>query len=265
MDQHDIREPDQSDLPARISTIDPPQRRSSRSSSTRTWLEGSRTARKWDLQLLAWAALWVGAGAIASVLLRTLLPGPTGSVLGAIAWWIGMAAPIAIAFRRSRPRGLLSFRPSDILYGIVFGVMLRIIEGWLVVAAGGSGAFPAYPLVDGQLPTLWWFGELVGPVAIAPLIEEFLFRGVIVVTVYRLARRGLDAAALAVVASTAAFVAIHAISGMASWAEPVSLALVSMTCAVLVLLTGRIWGAVLVHVVFNASAVVLALVGTLFG
>lgn len=262
MDQHDVREPEQSDLPARIANIEPPQTRSSRSSSTRTWREGSRTARKWDQQLLAWAAIGVGAGAIASVLLRTLIPGSAGSVLGAVAWWVGMAAPIVIAFRRSRPRGLLTFRPSDILYGVVFGCALRIVEGWLAVAAGGSGAFPAYPLFDGRLPDLWWLGELVGPVAIAPVLEELLFRGVIVVTVYRLARRGLDAAALAVVASTAAFVAIHAISGMPSWAEPVSLSLLAITCTLLVMLTGRIWGAVLVHVVFNASAVALSLVGT---
>ncbi len=231
----------------------------------RTWRAGSRTARKWDLQLLAWAAICVGAGAIGSVIVRTLLPGSTGSILGALTWWVAMAVPVVIAFRRSRPRGLLVFRPSDILYGIVFGVTLRIIEGWLAVAAGGSGAFPAYPTIDGRLPDLWWFGELLGPVAIAPVLEEFLFRGVIVVTVYRLARRGLDAAALAVVASTAAFVAIHAITGMASWAEPVSLSLVAITCSLLLLLTGRIWGAVLVHVVFNATAVALALIGTLAG
>ncbi|WP_345752744.1 CPBP family intramembrane glutamic endopeptidase [Microbacterium rhizophilus] len=263
MNPQNASEPGGADIQARIAKIDPPSRRSSHVSSTRTWRDGSRTARRWDTELLAWAALCVGGGAIASILLRTLIPTTAGSLMSALAMWAGMAAPVVLAFRRSRPRGLLRFRWVDVLYAIVLGGALRIIQGWFAVAAGDSGAFPTYPLVDGRLPDLWWLTSLVGPVAIAPLLEEFLFRGVVLVAVFRLARRGLDGGALALVASTAAFVALHAISGMASWAEPVSLTFVGLTCALLVLLTGRIWGAVLTHVVFNASAVGLALIGTM--
>lgn len=265
MNAHDERESANGDIPARIANIEPPQTRAShspRAASTRTWLEGSRTARRWDTDLLGWAALGLGAGAIGSVLLRTLISNQTGSLLAAVTLWAGMAVPIVIAFRRSRPRGLLRFHPVDLLYALVIGGALRIIQGWLAMAAGDSGRFPSYPLIDGNLPGLWWMTSLVAPVVIAPVIEEFLFRGVIVVTVFRLARRGLDGAALALVASGAAFVALHALTGMPSWAEPASLAIFAIACTLLVLLTGRIWGAVLVHVVFNASAVALALIGT---
>ncbi|MER7796453.1 type II CAAX endopeptidase family protein [Microbacterium sp. NPDC096154] len=249
----------------RSETKRPTQGSTRRSSSTRTWLEGSRTARKWDTELIGWAALIVGAGVITSVLLRLLIPTTTGQILAALALWASLAAPVVLAFRRGRPRGLLRFRWTDVLYGIVIGGALRVVQGWLEVAAGGSGAFPTYPLLNGQLPDLWWFTALVGPVLIAPAVEEFLFRGVVLVAVFRIARRGLDGAALAIVASTGAFVAMHAITGMSSWEEPVTLTIVGMTCAVIVLLTGRIWGAVLVHLVFNASAVALALAGTMLG
>ncbi|MGO3233789.1 MAG: CPBP family glutamic-type intramembrane protease, partial [Microbacterium sp.] len=57
---------------------------------------------------------------------------------------------------------------------------------------------------------------------------------------------------------------VHAVtSGVARWDETVSLTLVGLTCGLLVLLTGRIWGAVLTHMVFNGAWVMLALVGTL--
>lgn len=263
MNPQNVSESGGTEIPARIAQITPPATRSSSSASARTWRDGSRTARRWDTELLGWAGLCVGAGVIASVLLRTLVPTATGSLLSALAMWTGMVIPLLIAFRRTRPRGLLPFRWVDVLYGLVIGGTLRIIEGWLAVAAGGTVAFPTFPLVNGQLPDLWWLTLILGPIAIAPLVEEFLFRGLLVVAVFRIARRGLDGAALALVASTASFVALHAIDGISTWAEPVSLTFVAIACSLLVLLTGRIWGAVLVHVAFNASAVALALVGTL--
>lgn len=116
--------------------------------------------------------------------------------------------------------------------------------------------------VDGGLGGWWWLTALIGPVAIAPLLEELLFRGVVLVTVFRTAKRGLEGGILALIASTAMFVAIHAVVGMSRWDEPVYLTLVGLTAGALVLLTGRIWGAVILHVVFNGSWVVLALAGT---
>jgi membrane protease YdiL (CAAX protease family) len=235
------------------------------SGGTRTWLEGSGTARAWNGTVLAYAAVAVGAGIILSVAARVYLPTATGQLLSVLALWVGMAVPVVIAIRRSRPRGLFRFRATDILWGLGLGVLLRIVQGWLETAAGGTGGLPSYPTLDGQLGAAWLITGLLGPVLIAPLVEELLFRGVVLVTVYRTARRGLEAGILAVIASAGTFVAIHSVNGVARWDEPVYLALVGITCAVLVLLTGRIWGAVLVHLVFNGMWVGLALVGTGLG
>nr|WP_255727230.1 MULTISPECIES: CPBP family intramembrane glutamic endopeptidase [unclassified Nesterenkonia] len=175
-----------------------------------------------------------------------------------------MAVPVVIAIARSRPRGLFRFRWTDILWGLGLGVLLRIVQGWLEVAAGSPGGLPSYPTLNGDLSinATWLLLGLFAPVLILPLVEEFLFRGVVLVSVYRMARRGVEAGLLAILASTAAFVALHAVNGMNRWDEPVYLALVGLTCGMLVLFTGRIWGAVLVHMVFNGMWVALALTGT---
>ncbi|GAA4777767.1 CPBP family intramembrane glutamic endopeptidase [Microbacterium gilvum] len=240
-------------------------RRSRERRDARSWLESSRTTRRWNTDLIAWTAVSLGVGVLASLSASLLLPAATASIVGPLALWAGMVVPIVIAIRRGRPTGLFAFRATDILWGVALGLLLRTVQGWLAVAAGDSGALPGYPTLDGQLPALWWLTAIVLPVAVAPLVEEVLFRGVILVAVYRIARRGLEGAVLAVIASTAVFVALHAVSGMARWDEPFVLALVGIACGVVVMSTGRIWGAVLVHVVFNGSWVVLSLAGTLLG
>lgn len=228
----------------------------------RLWLEGSATARAWNGTVLAYAAFALGTAIVLSVAARSYLAAPVGPVVSSLVLWIGMAVPVVIALMRSRPRGLFRFRWTDILWGLCLGLLLRVVQGWLEVAAGGIGGLPSYTTLDGGLGAEWLLLALFGPVLILPLVEEFLFRGVVLVTVYRTARRGLEAGILAIIASTATFVAIHAVNGMSSWEEPVYLALVGLTCGLLVLLTGRIWGAVLVHMVFNGMWVALALAGT---
>ncbi|WP_150463149.1 CPBP family intramembrane glutamic endopeptidase [Nesterenkonia ebinurensis] len=230
---------------------------------TRTWLEGSATARAWNGTVLAYAAFAVGAAIVLSVIARNNLSSPLGPVVSSLVLYTGMAVPVVIAIRRSRPRGLFRIRWTDILWGLTLGLLLRIVQGWLEVAAGSPGGLPAYSTLNGALGgATWLLTGLLIPILIAPLVEEFLFRGVVLVSVYRTARRGLEAGILAIVASAATFVAIHSVTGINRWDEPTYLFLVGLTCGVLVLLTGRIWGAVFVHIVFNGIWVVLALAGT---
>ncbi|MDF2492885.1 MAG: hypothetical protein K0Q58_1463, partial [Microbacterium sp.] len=63
------------------------------------------------------------------------------------------------------------------------------------------------------------------------------------------------------------FVLLHQLTGSlgATWAAGAAIALVGLVASALVLVTGRLWGAVITHVVFNASYVALALVGTVAG
>ena len=67
----------------------------------------------------------------------------------------------------------------------------------------------------------------------------------------------------ALLVSSGGFVLLHATGGSLSIADAVQLLAVGGMGGLLVLLTGRIWGAVLTHVVYNASYLALVAAGTL--
>ncbi|WP_157811319.1 CPBP family intramembrane glutamic endopeptidase [Microbacterium lacus] len=232
----------------------------------RDWREGGSTVRRWGYDLLGWTMLSFGAGILGSSALSTLAPTLGGGLIAPLVMWAGMLVPIVLAFSRSRPRMLLRFRWVDLLYGVVLGGALRVVQGWLDVAAGASGAFPSYPTVNGSLTPDWWFTEALTPVIIGPTIEELFFRGVLLVAIFTVVRRAFGkgfAAFIALVVTTGVFVLAHGISGAVGWDDAVVFTLVGLVVGLLVLLTGRIWGALLVHMVFNGTYVLLALTGTL--
>lgn len=246
--------------------VEPPRTRGERSSTRRTdWRLGGRTVARWRDRTLGVGILALGVGLIGGGVAGLLVPVAwKGLVSGAILW-ICLLAAVIWAFSRSRPIGLLRFWGTDLLWGLGLGVVLRLCQGWIDVATGGSGALPTYPGFDGR-PLIDPFGDIVAPVVIAPLIEEFFFRAVILVCIYTLLRRvaGKFVAGLAAaLVSTALFVIAHLLVGGASIGGILSLSLLGAVCAALVLLTGRIWGAVLVHAVYNGTWVLLAIAGTL--
>jgi len=221
----------------------------------------------WRSQVLAVALLSVGPGVLLGTLVTVLAPS-WGGLAATGVLWLGMLVPIVWAFARSRPAGLLRFRFLDLLWGTGLGLILRMVQGWLAVAAGGSGALPSYPSIGGSLPSGFVFADVIAPVVIAPVIEELFFRAVVLVSVYTLLRRPVGvvmAGAVSVVASTGLFVLLHSLSGGLGVDEVISLSLLGLVCGLLVMLTGRIWPAILVHVVYNGTFVVLALAGTYLG
>jgi membrane protease YdiL (CAAX protease family) len=217
--------------------------------------------------VLAVALIGVGLGVVVGTLVTVLLPSAGGLAATAVLW-LGMLVPIVWAFTRSRPAGLLRFRFLDLLWGVGLGLILRMVQGWLAVAAGGSGALPSYPSIGGSLPSGFLFADVLAPVVIAPVLEEFFFRAVVLVSVYTLLRRVVGhvmAGSCAIVVSTGVFVLLHSLTGVLGVDEVISLSSLGLVCGLLVVLTGRIWPAVLVHVVYNGSFVVLALAGTFLG
>lgn len=231
------------------------------------WRLGGRTVRRWRLPLLAVALLSLGIAVPLSAVIAWLWSSPGSGLIATAVLWVGMLVPIVYAFSRSRPIGLLRLRPIDLLFGLALGLLLRLMQGWTEIAVGGSGALPSYPLVDGALSPAWLIGDGLGAVLITAPLEEFFFRGVVLVAVHETLRRSagrLTAAIAGIAASTILFVLMHGLSG-ASADGIVGVGLLGLVCGLLVVLTGRIWGAVLVHLVYNATYVGLAIVGTLWG
>jgi len=239
-----------------------PQRRSRRVRRT-DWRLGGRTVIRWREGLLAIALLSLGAGILAASAAQQL---GAPAVVAPLLIWAGMIVPVVIAFARSRPAGLLRWRAVDLLWAFGLGVLVRLAQGWLDGLDGSPALFPQLSTVDGQIATGWWFDGLVAPVLIAPPVEELFFRVVVLVSLYTVLRRaagGVVAGFAAVLVSTGLFVAAHSLSGTASVVDVASIALLGAVCGLLVVLTGRVWSAIGVHVVYNALGVGLALLGTL--
>lgn len=247
----------------------PPSTGGSRKRTPRSdWRLGGRTVLRWREWLLAGALLSLGIGILLGTVVDWLWDSPWAAASATVIVWIGMLVPVVWALSRSRPIGLLRFRAIDLLYGVVLGGLLRVVQGWMEPLAGGTGALPSFGVVDGQLSAQTWLVEVLGGVAVAPVLEEFFFRGVIIVALYTVLRRPVGKAAAGVVAtvvSTGLFVLLHGVLLQQSTDQVIALTALGLICGALVLLTGRIWGAVLVHVTFNAIYLLLALVGTYWG
>ncbi|KAA9107787.1 CPBP family intramembrane glutamic endopeptidase [Microbacterium rhizomatis] len=232
------------------------------------WRQGGRTVLAWRDWLLALALVSLGVGVMVGALLSAASPSAAGSVAALVIVWIGMLVPVVWAFTRSRPAGLLRFRAIDLLWGVGLAFVLRLAQGRLTVALGGSAALPSYPLVDGGLSPEWWFTEALGAIIISPVLEEFFFRAVLIVALFTILRRSMGrpvAGLVAVLVSTLAFVLVHVVDGGGAVDQLVATGILGLVCGALVVLTGRIWGAVLVHVLYGLSFVALALAGTFLG
>ncbi|MDF2044638.1 MULTISPECIES: CPBP family intramembrane glutamic endopeptidase [Microbacterium] len=233
----------------------------------RAWREGGATTAPWGLELLGWATAAAGAGALVARALAPVLPASSSAIVSQAVIWVSLAVPVVWAWSRSRPRGLLAFRAVDVLYGAVLGVTLRFVQGALAQAESGPLPWPSTPSVDGALPD-GFVVDAISAVVVAPVLEELLFRGVVLVCAYTIVRRwaGRVAGGIAATAISAAlFVSAHLLAATLSVPDVWALALVGVVTAVLVLGTGRLWGAVATHIVFNATGVVLVAVGTLWG
>lgn len=243
------------------------RRTTARSSAdgSRDWRSRPRSTSTGDGQLLALALI----AAVTGMLLTKILPfagSPWATVASLLPLWLGLAAPAALFLARARPKGLLRFRATDVVWGLGLGLALRFVQG--VLERADLQPFPTAQTVGGPFSIGWWLEQVVPSGVIAPLAEEFFFRAVILVTIYRLLRRQIGAVAAGVVSllcSAGSFVLLHEAFALLSVAAAVQLFLVGVVCGALVLLTGRVWGAVLVHVVYNVTFIGLAVIGTYAG
>lgn len=227
------------------------------------WRLGGSSVRRWDVSVLLVSALCGSTGvAISGVTAR--IPAswaPSGSV---ILLWISLVCAVVFAFSRSRPAGLLRFRLTDLLWGIAVGLTLRLVQG--VMSGADANAFPIVSSPDGTVPVDWWSTVALRAAIVSPLVEEFFFRAVLLVTLFQLLRRAagrVAASAASVLATSGAFLLIHLPFESLDSAAALQVFSVGVACGLLVMLTGRIWSAVIAHVAYNASILALAVIGTL--
>ncbi|MDT0185716.1 CPBP family intramembrane metalloprotease [Microbacterium sp. ARD31] len=233
------------------------RRRRGRRRRRTDWRLGGTGVRPWNGSLLVIALLSLGAAIFAGSLVQLLWRSPSAPLVSTAVLWVGMLVPVVVAFRRGRPAGLLRVRGADLIYGLALGLGLRVIEGWVSDAA-------ARPFPSANLTSSWLLTEAIPSGLVGPVVEEFFFRTVILVAMYGLLRRTAGRAAAAVAAvlvSTASFILIHVVDGSLPLGESLSVGAVGLVCATLVILTGRIWGAVFAHIVYNATALLLMAAG----
>lgn len=224
------------------------------------WRQGGRAVSRWDTSVLAAVGIGGGAGVVVAGLVARI-PAPWAPAVSLLVLWAGMLAAVAFAFTRARPAGLLALRPTDLVWGVGVGLALRAAQGF--ASGANSAPFPSSNVKTGEGPA-----ELLGDALAAglagPFVEEFFFRAVLLVALFQLLRRNLGyvaAALTATLVSAGAFICLHAAFASLSLADGLQLFFVGAACAALVVLTGRIWGAVLAHVVYNVTFVLLGLIG----
>lgn len=179
------------------------------------------------------------------------------------ALWVGLLTAVAYSSMRARPAGLLRFRWIDILWGVAAGLAFRAVQGW--GSAANAMPFPAAPDGARMLELQWWMTEILPAALIGPVIEEFFFRAVILVAMYQMFRRSLGygaASATAILASAGGFVLLHTLLAPLNLSDALQLFILGAGTAVIVLLTGRIWAAVIAHIVYNVTFLGLMIVGT---
>ncbi|MGN7968894.1 hypothetical protein [Microbacterium sp. 22296] len=156
----------------------------------RRWGEGGSTVVRWNVEMLGWAICAVGIGVLGVHLATAVFPVETSADAAQGIIWTSMAVPIALAFVRSRPRGLLRIRTIDIVYGVVFGIVLRLVQGAAAGVGDGAAPWPTTFTTDGGLPPAFIVDAVAGSL-ITPAVEELLFRGVVLVSAFAVLRRSV--------------------------------------------------------------------------
>lgn len=209
--------------------------------------------------------------AAAALLAATMRAGvqiaqPFDGLGGYVLMWVPLLGAVLLArFAVPAPRGSapvfgLAFRPIDLLWGLAAGLLLRIVVSVLEVVVYGS--LPA--TASGGAPTgsalivISFIVAVLAATVIAPVVEELFFRGLLL----RSVRGSMPgrAAWIAVVISAAMFASLHVVvaSGPSeALVTGVGTFLVGLGAGTAAVLTGRLGPAIVTHIVFNASLLVL--------
>jgi membrane protease YdiL (CAAX protease family) len=244
-----------------------------------------------------WGLTDAAAGVLGAIVLALALGGAfarfwivdaqIAMLLGYLVVWVPLLGAVLIACFWRGSRSLvrdfgLRFRPLDLLWGLSIGLLARVVASFVEIGlfghiGGGSVTF-GETVYDG-----WWlFGTLLAPVLIAPFIEELFFRGLLLRAVARATAAGGGTVGvprsvpqgvprsvpqsvslgIAIAVSGLVFALVHVLQASSvsgAWAVGLSTLVFGLAAAALAALTGRLGGAIIAHVTFNALVVVPAL------
>ena len=99
---------------------------------------------------------------LAGTAVVAFLPYAWSGILATAVLWVGMLVPESCGRSAGLARsGCCDSGRLDLLFGLGLGLLLRIVQGWLELAAGASGALPSYPMIGGRLPSGFVFTEVL--------------------------------------------------------------------------------------------------------
>lgn len=238
------------------------RQRESRRSLRGDWRAPQSSGLTLDLRVLAVVLLAGGAGILVAVLVRQSSGAP--ALLSLAVLWVGLLASIIFAFTTLRLPGLLHFRLSDIVWGAGTALLFRFALS--IASHTNADPFPSSASLGDGNAAQWVMNEALPAALPGPLLEEMFFRGILLVIVFRLAhaRAGTVAAGVAAtLISAGGFVCLHAAFSPLLFEDALGLLALGAVCSILVLLTGRIWGAVVMHITYNGTYLAAVALGAL--
>lgn len=227
----------------------------------------------WGLpDVLVWLAIAVLMAWALSQPMSLLILGSSSTVqiLGTVLAWLVLIVGVLVASYLRGQRSLardfgLRWRWIDIVWGVLIGLLLRAVS--TLVEIGISGRLPSTgaTLANAITPVIWLVLLAAGSALISPFVEELFFRGLALRSILRNLPRGTDplfAKSIAVVGSSLLFAFVHVLTsgsvGAAATVGSVTL-IAGISFGALAVSTGRLGGAIIAHVVFNTSGLVLSL------
>ncbi|WP_353665313.1 CPBP family intramembrane glutamic endopeptidase [Microbacterium sp. che218] len=180
------------------------------------------------------------------------------------ALWIALSVSSALILIQTRPKGLFGLRISDLVFGVAGGLILRLVVGYL--SRADLHTFPTVQLPGSGGEANLWVIEVAIPAFLGPGVEEIFFRAALLLVTYKIARKWVDGSTASIVSilmSTGCFLLLHAAFATYSLDSVLALSLMSVACGAIVCLTGRIWGAMILHVTYNALYVMLGVMGAI--
>jgi membrane protease YdiL (CAAX protease family) len=233
------------------------------------------TRARWGLldAALGLAVAIVLAATVTSIAVHVEFVNQIGLVaLSYLATWIPLAGAVLVASQLHGTRSLLRdfglrFRPIDLAWGIIVGLIVRLIALIVDLLIYGGNSVPLPDLSSGLGGSVGIIVVLAA-VVVGPLVEETFFRGLLQRAVFRSALEGrrppsTRVAAGAAIAVTATVFALIHLLGTASppqaLATGIETLVLGIAAGVLAALTGRLGGAVIAHAVFNGTIILLSL------